>query len=874
VSAHIRVEGQGSHALTEGWQAASTAPGLCHDTTRLDRLRWRPARVPGTAAASLLDAGVWRPGEDHDFDDEDWWFRTTFDAEPAGPGELVSLGLHGIATVAEVYLNGEKIAASRSMFARHTIDLAGRLKARNELAICCRALTPLLRERRRPRARWRTRLVSDGNLRFFRTMVLGRAPGFAPGPAPVGPWRPVEISRCQGLSVGRVTLRPRLEGDKGILAINGRLQTSTGTSTGATPPHVDVELEGPSGTHRAQLSSALLAGDTPNVSVEGQIVVRDVARWWPHTHGDPTLYRVRLHVRAPDLVVHVGAVGFRTLTFSASPDHSAEQQGLALQVNGVPVFARGAIWTPVDATSLAPSDAALREELTRVRDAGMNMLRIAGTSAYETAAFHDLCDELGILVWQDFMFANLDYPFAEPDFAATVEREIHTVLQDLGGRPSLTVVCGNSEVEQQVAMLSLDPELGRGEFFGGRLADILKDSGVDALYLPSTPCGGELPFRPNRGIANYYGVGGYRRPLTDARLAEVRFAAECLAFSNVPDRETLTRMFPDAGGTLAVHHPHWKRGVPRDNGAGWDFEDVRDHYLEQLFSVNVSELRRVDPERYLDLSRAVTGELMAEVFGEWRRRASPCRGGLVLWLRDLAPGAGWGVIDSSGQPKLAYYYLRRALAPIAVWTTDEGLGGVDVHIANDRPTTLRARLRVALYRDSEQRVQETQEPLELTPHSICRRGVEELLGKFVDASWAYRFGPPGHDLIVVSLERECSAGKKLISQAMQFPLSRPATISSAHRLGLRASACQLDDGTLRLSISARRLLYCVRLELPGFLVEDDGFSVEPGTERVMLLRARLPDTRFHEGFLSALNLTDRVRIDVGQLPDCETAKRR
>src|SRR5207248_8354521 len=114
---------------------------------------------------------------------------------------------------------------------------------------------------------------------------------------------------------------------------------------------------------------------------------------------------------------------------------------------------------------------------------------------------------------------------------------------------------------------------------------------------------------------------------------------------------------------IVVHHPRWKAGVPRDAGAGWDFEDVRDHYLRLLFDLDPPALRSVDHERYLELSRAVSGEVMAEVFGEWRRGRSPCGGALVLWLSDLAPGAGWGLLDHGGDPKVAYHYLRRALAP-------------------------------------------------------------------------------------------------------------------------------------------------------------------------------------------------------------------
>ena len=116
-----------------------------------------------------------------------------------------------------------------------------------------------------------------------------------------------------------------------------------------------------------------------------------------------------------------------------------------------PVFARGVVWTPVP-------DPELRSTLLSLRDAGLNLIRVVGTTVYESAAFHDLCDELGLLVWQDLMFANMDYPIAEPAFRALVEPELRQALGQVAGRPSLAVVCGNSEVEQQVGMLGLDPE--------------------------------------------------------------------------------------------------------------------------------------------------------------------------------------------------------------------------------------------------------------------------------------------------------------------------------------------------------------------------------------------------------------------------------
>ena len=135
------------------------------------------------------------------------------------------------------------------------------------------------------------------------------------------------------------------------------------------------------------------------------------------------------------------------------------------------------------------------------------MVRVVGTMVYEDAAFHDACDELGILVWQDLMFANMDYPFDDAAFRALVDEEVRQALASVAGRPSLAVVCGNSEVEQQVAMLGLPPELGRGEFFGDALPGLVHAAGIDAAYVPRRRPAERSRSGPIAGVANYFGVG-------------------------------------------------------------------------------------------------------------------------------------------------------------------------------------------------------------------------------------------------------------------------------------------------------------------------------------------------------------------------------
>ena len=167
--------------LSDGWELAAAEPDSCSSPSQIDGLNWAPAQVPGTAAGAL-------PEWDGEVDAVDWWFRVRFATDAVQPGEEMVLHLEGLATVAEVYLDGERVLDSESMFAAHELDIGRLLRPGNELAVCCRALAPRLQGRRRPRARWRTGLVANANLRFYRTMLLGRTPGFAPGPAVVGPW--------------------------------------------------------------------------------------------------------------------------------------------------------------------------------------------------------------------------------------------------------------------------------------------------------------------------------------------------------------------------------------------------------------------------------------------------------------------------------------------------------------------------------------------------------------------------------------------------------------------------------------------------------------------------------------------------------------
>jgi beta-mannosidase len=843
--ARARILGACSAQPVEGvWEIAALAPAPAATPADLDRLRpeWIACDGPMPAAAALRAAGRWDVDQARDFDAEDWWYRCRFSSPDTG--EPVRLRFEGLATVVDVWLNQRHILHSESMFAAHAVDVERGLDGDNELVLHVHALAPLLTSRR-PRPKWRTRLVSHQALRWYRTSLLGRIPAWCPPVAPVGPWRPIEIETTR-LIVERADIRVALDGGDGVIRL----------SLHATCPSA------------ARVEGTLIVGewDAPLVcqrrsdgrwELTGVVRVPRPERWWPHTHGGQKLYGVRASVVAGDIAetVDLGRAGFRTIDVDRGPDG----RGFGLVVNGTAVFCRGVCWTPLDLARLSADPVDYRSALERLRDAGMNMIRVGGTMTYETDAFHDLCDELGILLWQDFMFANMDYPCDDDAFARDVALEVTQTLERLQSRPSLAVICGSSEVEQQAAMLGLQAAPRPNRLFEETLPDLVRTMAPGAAWLPTTPFGGTFPFQVDSGVSHYYGVGAYRRPFEDARRAGVRFAAECLAFSNVPDSTTIDLLLND--GAAAGPHPRWKARVPRDAGVGWDFEDVRDHYLQRLFGIDPGDLRARDPERYLALGRVATGEAMQRAFAEWRRPGSPCRGGLVWFAQDLWPGAGWGVVDSTGRAKAAYWYLKRALAPVALLSADEGLNGLWFHAVNDTPKPIEGDLRIALYRDGVRLGAPARATMKIPAHGDRSVHADALFGGFLDLTRAYRFGPPSHDVVAATLsDHETSA---LLAASCYVPDTLPA--GHAGDLGLTARVEPTDEG-YALVLETERFAHAVAIEVEGWLPDDNYLHVEPGEPRRIGLRTTASGAA-PRGRVLALNGRSSVPLVVAEPVD-------
>ena len=838
--------------LLKNWFICEVAPPVqLTDKTLTEEFSWvaLPELMP--VAAALRKLNQWTiNGSPRRFDAQDWWYKLKFDVSDCDSGESIILNMDGLATIAQVWLNGNLLLASSNMFISHRLVVNGFLHGKdNELLIHFSALdSHLALPRKRPR--WRAPMVAHQQLRWFRTTLLGRTPGWSPPAAVVGPWRDIWLERSSGLDVKDLSVESGLEGATGVLKCRLELCATHGMRIDS----VSLQLE-----RGGQVQGQLLACSHGTHHFAGELRLEQVDLWWPHTHGEPALYKAALIIRlenvAGETTIDIGQVGFRTITLDTANEH------FSLKINGIPVFCRGAVWTPLDPVTLRSSPEQCRVAVAQARTAGMNMLRVAGTMVYEEDHFYQTCDEQGMLVWQDFMFANMDYPGADNGFMASVELEVCQQLKRLQASACVALFCGNSEVAQQAAMWGAPREFWQAEMFEQTLADLCARHAPGIPYWPSSAHGGSFPHQANAGTTSYYGVGAYLRPLDDARRTDLKFATECLAFANIPVASAIARM--PGGHAIRVHHAGWKERTARDMGAGWDFDDVRDHYLGSVFNTDPCKLRYADHERYLTLGRMTTGEVMAASFAEWRRPASSCRGAMVLFLRDLWAGAGWGLLDDAGVPKACYYYLKRVLQPLSVLLSDEGVNGLFVHVINERSDDRQVGLELSAWRQGDIRVASGKKSLTVPARGAKSLSSLELLEHFIDLTHAYKFGPMACDAVVVTLS---DSQDRPLCRAFHFPgglAAQPET-----DVGLTARAIMLDDQTAELVVKSKRFAQGVHFDLPGFQADDEYFHLPPQSEMRVTLRGT--GCQPLSGWVHAANSQKSVRIELTVLEsvDC------
>ncbi len=633
--------------------------------------RWLSAEVPGCIHLDLRRHGL-IPDPFYGSNElglqwierENWTYRTAFDLDGAFLAhEAVELVADGLDTLATLTLNGQEIARTENMFTGYRFAVQDALRAgRNELVVAFANPLDYVTPRRRPDdIEWNDPVGGASHLRKQQCSF-----GWDWGPrfATSGIYRDIRLEAWSG---------GRIDG-AGV-----RQTHKAGENGGAVTLHVSPACRlarpvGRSGGHEHSSTPTfacrlLFQGETVAASSGTQLTVVQPRLWWPHGHGDQPLYDLEVDLLAAPggavLDTWKTRVGLRTVAL----DRHADECGESFQfvVNGRPIFAKGANWIPAHSFVSAVTRADYDELLTDAADVGMNMLRVWGGGIYESTDFYDLCDEKGLLVWQDFMFACALYP-GDDAFLKLVQAEAEYQVARLAPHACLALWCGNNEIEQMATNLAKNPQRAADY---RRIFDELLPAVVARLdgvtpYWPCSPhdpsgieetarrqvAGGVHVNNEGAGDSHFWDVWHARKPVKTYEEKRFRFCSEFGMQSYSSPEVAATFCPPEEFNVFSPAMENHQK-----NGAG-----------NQTILDYVSRLYRM-PRDYETLSYlSQLNQLWCMKVGiEHFRRSMPRTMGALYWqLNDCWPVFSWSSVEFGGKWKALHYGARRFFAPALV----------------------------------------------------------------------------------------------------------------------------------------------------------------------------------------------------------------
>jgi len=675
-----------------------------------------PAEVPGDVYHDLLREGEIEDPfvEDNELDvqwvgETDWAFETTIEVdEDALVHDEHRLVFEGLDTVAEVTVNGEVVGSSDNMHRRYEFDVGHALAAgENEVAVAFTSPVEYAAERAAAYpydVRSIEFPVEQPHRNFIRKAQCHFGWDWGTCLPTMGIWRDVELvsfsePRITDVAVGQ---DHRVDGEE-----------AAGDGERTVDLQVDLRVEAPAaGDYDATLridEDDVQAATTESVSLDAgvsepsvSLTVEDPELWWPAGHGDQPLYDLGVEL-APvsdgDTVADAATerIGFREIELVREPDGDASEPGesFGFEVNGQPVYSKGANWIPTDGIPTRVDDTDYERLLSDAVEANMNTIRIWGGGIYERDAFYETCDELGLLVWQDFMFACALYP-SDDGFLDTVAAEAEYQVRRLASHPSIAVWCGNNENEEM-----LREWIGEGheeydtyaEDYDALYLDTLgpiaeRVDPDDRAFWPASPHSSSPEILPNdnsEGDVHFWDVWFSGKPFSAYLDAEPRFASE-FGYQSFPSIETLSDVLEPADmnptAPLMEHHQR------NPGGNGRILQRMVDHFRVPF-----------DMGDFVYLSQVQQGLAIETAIEHWRRIKPHC-GGTIYWqLNDMWQVASWSSIEYGGRWKALQHMTRRFYAPVLVSIAavdedgdpigrDEEPDAVQVWVTSDEPNAL------------------------------------------------------------------------------------------------------------------------------------------------------------------------------------------
>lgn len=795
--------------------------------------KWLTAEVPGTVHQDLirhqlLPAPFYGRNEEKIqwVENEDWEYQTTFTVTAAQlKRDAAILSFEGLDTYADVYLNGALVVKADNMFVGYKLPVKSLLRAgENHLHIYFHS--PI----RQTLPQWRSNgfnYPADNDHRAERLSVFTRKAPYSYGwdwgirMVTCGIWRPVSLIFQDVVSIADCYIRQRaVSAESAEVAVELELRNLTAKSR---KTFVILSWALP-GEEKKQIKKEVVL-DTGRTQLTVPLEIPKPRLWMPNGWGEPALYDFEVAVKDQGQIVAEKRqrVGLRSVRVVKEKD--ADGESFYFEVNGVPMFAKGANYIPSDAMLPAVTTERYQTLFKDIKEANMNMIRVWGGGTYEDDRFYDLADENGILIWQDFMFACTTYPH-DPAFLNRVEKEAEYNIRRLRNHACLAMWCGNNEIGEGIKYWGWSskyaPEVyeemkeGYKVLFQELLPAMVEKWDSGRFYMHGSPYFANWGRPESWKIADSHNWGVWygRKPFSSLNQEIPRFMSE-FGFQAFPEMKTIATFAAPEDYHLEseVMNAHQKSSIGNA---------LIRTYMERDYIV---------PEKFEDfvyVGLVMQGLGMRQGLEAHRRNRPYCMGTLYWQLNDSWPVVSWSGIDYYGNWKALHYQAKRAFAPLLVEALQEN-DQLQIWLISDKLQDMKQLTLEMQLLDFQGKLQKKEKlPVEVPANSSVKVHEQKLTG------W---ITPEQRRQCYLLLTVKDKAGKKWSEETYFFNAPKELDLPEV----ALTSKIRTTDGKCELTLKSSGLAKDVFIEIPvqGAHFSDNFFDLLPGTSRQIVITSPL-----------------------------------